>query len=167
MKDPFYDEETIIQLLMARYTLTERNSSTQWRDLKRIAIDIDNVSRAIKTRKLLNTYSTMPYSKPINSALRMSKYITEQVMKDVDEGRASKYAHLAKSMGNEDNHWGVEVFIGKAQDIMGKLKGHCVGLKHATPQNAKDICRALQWHLYWFPLMGRSYEPREPTWFQR
>lgn len=60
-------------------------------------------------------------------------------MKDVDEGRESKYTDMAKSMGDEDGHWGVEVFIAKAQDMVRQFRGHCISLERSGPKQAMKI----------------------------
>ncbi len=150
MDSPFYNEETIIRLLMARYTFTKRTAGAQWRDLFRITIDIDNILRAVKTQKILHTPETKPYLRPIRSSLLEARDIAASAMSDVDAGRASLYAYMA---GREDDRWGVEVFIAKARDIAHKLRGCSIELQHATPQHAVELCRSMLWHLHWFPLM--------------
>lgn len=89
-------------------------------------------------------------------------------MRHVDDGQDSKncYADLAKAMG-QDDYWGIEIFIGKAQAMVHQFKAHCIRLEHYGPQEAMNTYRLFQWYLRWFPLMNYLQESQESSWIER
>ncbi|KAI1322734.1 hypothetical protein F5Y16DRAFT_404136 [Xylariaceae sp. FL0255] len=175
MSSPFYDDATILRLLLSRYILIGRTQWQRTNDLQRLSAEMSCIISSLKLRGLLDTLEARPYAKFIRITLDRSKRIVDEALTAISNGQTSKYFLDTGISEEEDNSWGDEIFIAKAKDMVQKFRGHCreLHVNNSHPGSEQQIiktCQSFQWYLTRFPLINQEYElpPRveeQPMWF--